>query len=731
MKTEINRRFFLKISSLTGGGLAFGLEKIATVFPSNDADTFQPNKFLVFQKDGFIRLFSGRSEMGQGTNTNIRYLAAEELCVHPDKISLEIQSPKEGFFVGTGGSWGTAGYYRSVRPVFATARQVLINAAAKYWEVSPEKCKAENGKVIYLPTKKSIAYEKLLGRASEMEIPESAPLISKNEYKYLGKSNDLDHLNEMLTGELKYGIDQYVEGMLYASIERCPVAGGTLKKLDSSEALKIEGVIKIIPIEGTAWDAHDYYPAGVAVLATNSWVAQEGRKALKIEWEKGDNIKLDNDFIQNYFSKKIKQEGTIFKEEDDYDKSLNEADEIIEQYYETPFWSHSPMETMNAIAHYQENKIEIWASCHMQVRLMEAVKKITGFGEEKIKIYTPHLGGSFGRRLLVDYAIEAVLLSKAANAPVQMLYSRIDETKFGHFMSAGEYLLKSAIKNNRPTALGLRVVHISAAKQKEPQMVKDGIDSTIASDLLRSPYEIKSKKYEHHLANELNVPVTWWRGTFVNTAVFILESWMDELAAKTKTDPIEFRLSLLENDAVSHDVDGEEKIDKKIFKKVLNAIKEKSKWNKKRKKRYGMGVAACSTFFDSYAALVAEVCFDKKNKLIIKKITCAIDCGFALNPSMIKAQIESGVVFALSAMMKASINFQNGEVIENSYWDYPILTYEECPEIETFILASERPASGVGELSNAVTFAAVCNAIYDAIGLRIRSLPLDRHLKIY
>ena len=730
MKTEINRRFFLKISTLTGGGLAFGLEKITPIFSQSDVESFQPNKFLVFQKDGFIRLFSGRSEMGQGTNTNIKYLAAEELCVHPDKILLEIQSPKEGFFVGTGGSWGTAGYYRSVRPVFATARQVLINAAAKYWEVSPEKCRAENGMVIYLPMKKSIAYEKLLDKTREMEIPESAPLIPKNEYKYLGKPNDLDQLNEMLTGQLKYGIDQYVEGMLYASVERCPVAGGALKNLDTKEAMKIEGVEKIIPIEGTDWEAHNYYPAGVAVLATNSWAAQQGRKALKIEWEKGKNVKLNNDYVQNYFDEKINQEGVVFKSAGDFDKSINEADEIMEQYYETPFWSHSPMEPMNSIAHWQEGKIEIWASCHMQVRLMEAVKKITGFKEDKIKIYTPHLGGSFGRRLLVDYAIEAVLLSKAAKAPVQMLYSRKDETKFGHFMSGGKYLLRSAIKNNRPTALGLRVVHVSAAKQKEPQMVKDGIDSTIASDILRSPYEIKNKKYEHHLADELKIPVSWWRGTFVNTAVFVLESWMDELAAKTKTDPIDFRLSFLKNDAELYIPEKGEQVDKKIFKNVLNAIKGKSDWNKKRKKRHGKGVAACSTFFDSYAAMATEVCFDKNNKLNINKITCAIDCGFALNPSMIKAQIESGVVFALSAMLKSSINFKNGEVVENSYWDYPILTYAECPEIETIILPSDRPASGVGELANAVTFAAVCNAIYDAIGVRVRSLPLDRYFDI-
>lgn len=725
----MNRRLFLSTATLAGGSLIVGVKTKANTLSPSTIEDFQPNRLLVFQKDGIIRLITNKTEMGQGTNSSIALLAAEELCVPLEWIKQEVRIPDAEGFVGTGGSWGMAGYYRGGRPIFAAARQLFVNAAGKYWAVDPKQVSVKDGKFVHPAKAESLTYATLINVGSQLEVPKVAPLISSQEFKYIGKSYPHAHLEQQLNGTLAYGIDQRVEGMLYASIERCPVTGGKLKRLDSTAALKFGGVKTVIPLEGTNWEAYDYFPAGVAVLATNSWAAQQGRHLLEIEWDLGVNQKLNNAFIQRHFSEQLDKEGVVFFQKNAVPNS-GEAAATLKAIYDTPFWSHSPMEPMNTLAHYTEQGCEIWTPCHMQSRLLAAVKKLTGFQDQQIKIHTTYLGGSFGRRLLVDYALEALLLSKASGKPVQLLNSRIDETKHGHYMPAGKYLLESRIREGRPTTLNLKVVSLSIYAQREPDQLKDGVDHSIGDDFLRYPYEIPNLKYEQILANEIQIPALWWRGTFANTAGFVMESWIDELAHAAKADPLEFRLSLLQETERLLQVRGEEMMDKAIFRKVLEEAAQLSNWQQKREKNRGKGIAACFTFFESYAAIVAEVNVVERKTLHIHKLNCVVECGQVVNPNLVRAQIEGGIIFALSAMLKASINFEDGRVVEHSFWDYPTLTYEECPEIEILLLPSNRPACGVGELSNIPTFAAVTNAIFDACGLRVRSLPLSQYLEV-
>ena len=569
----------------------------------------------------------------------------------------------------------------------------------------------------------------MLELASQLEVPEEAPLISAGEFKFIGKPHPHAHLEQQLNGTLTYGVDQQVDGMLYASIERCPVTGGKLKELDSTATLKFAGVKAVIPLEGTDWEVYDYFPAGVAVLATNSWAAQQGRHLLEIEWDLGGNQKLNNAFIQKHFSEKLDEEGVLFHEKGTK-SDTDETGTTLTAIYDTPFWSHSPMEPMNTLAHYTVEGCEIWTPCHMQSRLLAAIKKLTGFSDQQIKIHTTYLGGSFGRRLLVDYALEALLLSKASGKPVHLLNTRIDETQQGHYMPAGKYRMKSSIKGGRPTSLNMKVVSLSIYAQREPDQLKDGVDHSLGDDFLRYPYEIPHLKYEQVLANNIQIPALWWRGTFANTAGFVMESWIDELAHIGQADPLEFRLSLLQETDGLIQVRGEEMMDKGIFRQVIEEVAKLSNWKEERKKNHGKGVAACFTFFESYAAIVAEVSVVGKKKLHIHKLSCVVECGQVVNPNLVRAQVEGGIVFALSAMLKASINFEGGRVVEHSFGDYPTLIYEECPEIEILLLPSNRPACGAGELSNIPTFAAVTNAIFDACGLRVRSLPLSRHMEV-
>lgn len=718
------------MTAWAGGGLVMGLERWKGTSKMKSQTSFQANRLLIFQADGFIRLITNKTEMGQGTNSTIRILAAEELCISPAKIIHEIRSPDTDHFMGTGGSWGMAGYYRLARPIFATARQLFINAAAQHWRIEANLIVVKEGIMIHPTQAETLSYSDLLHEVEGLDAPVEAPLISHKSFKYIGKEHPMMHLNKQVQGKISFGIDQFQDGMLYASIERCPVVGGRLKRMNEKAALAIKGVQKVIPLSGTTWEAYNYRPAGVAVLATNTWQAQQARGALAIEWEYGENQKISNRYIQQVFRDKLKKEGTSFCEVGAYQRTMDQADEVLAAVYETPFWSHSPMEPMNTLAHVQKDRCDIWSPCHMQSRLLAAAKEITGFEDEQIRIHTTYLGGSFGRRLLVDYAIEALLLSKAANAPVQLLNTRIDETKNGHYLSAGRYQMRAGFKQKQLIGLGIQVAHLSVWSQREPQMLEDGIDNSIGDDLLRYPYHIPVKKYGHHLADEIQIPVSWWRGTYANTTGFVMESWIDELAIYSKQDPLNYRLSLLQNAPDVQTVRGEEVVHPALFKNVLEAARDKGNWMAKRRKGHGKGIAACFTFFESYAAIVAEVQVIKKRKLQIKKLTCVLDCGVAVNPNMIRAQIEGGIIFALSAMLKASINFENGQVVENSFGDYPTLTYQECPEIEIHILPSDRAASGVGELGNIPTFAAVCNAIYDASGIRIRSLPLSGHLEV-
>lgn len=726
----MNRRLFLSTATLASGSLVLGVRATAQGLPNVDINDFQPNRLLVFQKDGIIRLITNKTEMGQGTNSSIRLLAAEELCVPLDWIRQEIRIPEEEGFVGTGGSWGMAGYYRGARPIFATARQLFINAAAQHWQLNPAEIKLDKGLFQHPTLTDTLHYKQLLSIAAQLEIPEEAPLIRAASFKLIGKSHPHAHLEEQLNGALSYGIDQYKEGMLYASIERCPVTGGKLKHFDAAATLAFDGVVEVIPVEGTSWDAYDYFPAGLAVLATNTWAAQQGRQLLKVEWDLGDNQKLNNNYIQKSFEEQLQGESVVFHQKGETLEVEEEESVSLTATYDTPFWSHSPMEPMNTLAHYTTEACEIWTPCHMQSRLLAAVKKITDFTDAQIKIHTTYLGGSFGRRLLVDYALEALLLSKAAGKPVQLLNTRIDETKQGHYMPAGKYELQSSLQNGRPTSLQMKVVSLSIYAQREPDQLKGGIDNAIGDDFLRYPYEIPHLKYEQILANNIQIPALWWRGTFANTAGFVMESWMDELAYAAKRDPLDFRLSLLNQTDGLLTVRGEETMDKSIFKRVLEEAGKLSNWEGKRKKGEGKGIAACFTFFESYAAIVAEVNVSKKKELKIHKLTCVVECGQVVNPNLVRAQIEGGIVFALSAMLKAYINFEGGRVVENSFGDYPTLSYKECPVIDIHLLTSDRPASGVGELSNVPTFAAVANAIFDASALRVRSLPLSQHLEV-
>nr|MBX2815351.1 molybdopterin-dependent oxidoreductase [Saprospiraceae bacterium] len=558
--------------------------------------------------------------------------------------------------------------------------------------------------------------------------------VDASEYRYLGKSRQLDHLTEILDGSYQYGIDHKQENMLYASLERAPVVGGRIVAFDAEAALSMSGVVDVFTIDGSGLAETNFWRDAVVVVATSHWIAQQARKELQITWNHGLHASLSNSTIAHLAEQGLAGEPKIFEKAGDTEMAFEEADMVLEEVYETPYWSHSPLEPMNAIADVRQKECTIWAPCHDQSRLLDALVKVSGFNAEDIRICTTPMGGSFGRRLLVDYGIEAFLISRKVRQPVQMLNTRIDETKMGYYMPGGHYKLKGSIKNGQVTALELAVAHPSIWAFSDPTYLENhgGIDTAISHDFLRFPYHFPNRNYAHAILQDLPVPISWWRGTFGNTASFVLESAVDELAHMAETDPIEFRLKLLQGHNQFHYVEtrfGEEQIDRHLYIRMLERAREWSRWHVPLSRNRGRGIATTFTFFESYAIVVATVRVARK-KVHIERIQCLVECGFVVNPIMVEAQIEGAIVFALSAMKKSAIHFENGRVQENSFIDYPIETYKECPEIDIEIMPSLRPSCGVGELANAPTFAAVTNAIFDACGIRIRSLPLSEHFVV-
>lgn len=718
----LNRRQFLKISLSVGAVAALDFSLVASAL-AQQAE-FKPNPFLTLGADGRITYYTPRSDMGQGSATGLRLIVAEELAVDPDSLFVTSKSPESGFWAGTGGSSGTFSVYRRHRAAFATVRQVLLKAAAKHFNAKMEDCVINNGVISYQG--KQLSYGALVPLAKELELPsqEGISLIEPKDFKWIGKERKLDHIDDIVQGKARYGIDVELPGMVHASIERCPYPRGSLKSFDAEAALTMPGVIDVVAIEGSGWDGQSQYrPAGIAVVAETAWQAQQARHQLTVQWHTGGGPLVSDTTIDELFEKKLKKEGVLIYERGDVADAIDGADKVLEATYKVPFWAHAPLEPMNATAVCSDTGCEVWSGCHLQTILQAELAALSGWDKENIKVHTPLIGGSFGRRLMRDYAIEAVILSKQLKRPVQVLFTRTDEMQQGVYMPGGQFKLQSAVKGAKVKSLSLTVVQQSIETQREPGALKDGKDEMLATEPLRYPYEFENLQYRQHYAHELPIPTGYWRGTYSNSYAFAFESWIDELAHHTGTDPLAFRLSLLADDKtpaklVERDIDA---FDKKLAKSVMTYAAEMAGWGGKQSAGRGLGIAWCYTFFYAYGAAVVDVTLNKDGSTNINKVYFAVDCGVAVNPNMVKAQIESGIIWALSAM-QTKIHFNEGKVINSSFADYPVLTYEQCPEIEVKILPSTRPSAGVGELANVPVFAALQNAIFAAGGPRIRAL---------
>jgi len=707
------RREFLKTTAAFGAGLfiatyvpelAAGAREQAAV----GAGVFAPNAFLRIAPDDTITVIVNHSEMGQGIYTSLPMLLNEELQADWAKIKVEAAPVDPAYnhtvfgVQMTGGSTTTPSEWERFRKMGAMARIMLIQAAAEKWSVPAESCQAQNGVVIHPQSGKKASYGSLAQAASQVKVPQDIPLKDAKKFTLIGKSVKRLDTPSKVNGTAQFGLDVRLPGMIYAVVARPPVFGGKVVSVDSSEALKVPGVQTVQQI-----------PSGVAVIAARFWAAKLGRDKLKITWDHGPNAALSTSKMTEEYSKTSATPGKIARKNGDPQAALASAAKTITAEYDVPYLAHAMMEPLNCVVDLRSDSCELWTGTQFETidRLMAA--KVAGLSPEKVKLNTTLLGGGFGRRAnpASDFVVEAVHVAKIAKAPVKVVWTREDDLAGGWYRPKWHDRFVAGLDaEGNPVAWTHTIVgqSIMAGTAFENFAVKDGVDSTSvegAADLL---YGMPNLQVDLH-SPVIGVPVQWWRSVGHSHTGFSVEAFLDEVAHAGGKDPLELRRMLLAKEP--------------RMLATLNLVAEKSGWGNPLPKGVGRGIATHFSF-DSYVAQVIEASVEKNGNVKVHRVFCAVDCGRAINPEIVKAQMEGGIIFGLTAALKTEITLENGTVQQKNFHDYQMLRMFESPAIEVHIVPSDAPPTGVGEPGVPPVAPALSNAIFAVTGKRLRRLPI-------
>ncbi len=704
----LSRRGFLS-GAAAGLVVAFYVPNMAKAVPKQAVPQLPPaNAFLRIGPDDSVTVVIAHSEMGQGIWTGLAMLIAEELECDWTKVRSEhapaspvYANPLMGFQL-TGGSTSTISEFERYRTVGATAKDMLIRAAAAKWKVAPAKCKAANG--VITSGSNRATYGSLAEAAMKLPPPTKVSLKDPKNWNIIGKPTKRLDTPEKITGKAQYGMDIQFPGLRTAVVMRAPF-GGKVAKVDDSAALKIPGVEKVVST-GT----------GVAVVAKNYWAAKVGRDALVVSWTKPDMI-VDSDRLMVEWREKAKTVGTPAHDVGKVEDALGKAKTKFDAMFEVPYLAHAPMEPLNCAVKIDGDKVEIWAGTQAQGLDQMAAARVAGTSPDKVTLHTPFLGGGFGRRATPtsDFVSEAVLIAKLAGVPCKTVWSREDDIRGGYYRPAYVHRVQVAVDDKgMPTAWDHVVVgqSIAAGTPFEGFMVKNGIDGTSIEGLNDSPYLAKLPAHRVSLHSPRTpIPVLWWRSVGNTHTAFVIESVIDDLAHAAKQDPLAYRLALLDKHP-RHAA-------------VLKAAAEKAGWGKPPPAGHARGLAVHECF-GSIVAEVAEVSVTG-NKIKVHQVTAAVDCGTAVNPLGIEAQLQSCIAFGMSAALHGKLTIKNGEVVESNFHDYPVLRIHEMPKVVVHIMPNDSKArmGGIGEPATAPVAPAIANAIFALTKKRLRKLPFD------
>jgi isoquinoline 1-oxidoreductase beta subunit len=704
--TGLDRRKFLKTSLAGATGLIVGFylpgrhELLAA-----EAAPAVMNAFIHISPENTVTIMVSKSEMGQGVATSIPMLAAEELGCDWRKIRFEFAPAARVYFdpafgmQGTGGSTSVHSSWDPLRKAGATAREMLIAAAAQKWGVDASECRAENGEVVHMGTKRRATYGSLAEAASKLQPPTDVKLKDPAEFKVIGRPYKRLDTPEKTNGRAQFGIDQRRPGMYHAVVLRCPVFGGKVASFNATKAKQVRGVKDVVQISD-----------GIAVVADNTWNAMQGRKALEVQWDFGPNADVSTDSIFQNFAKALEKPGVVAHKQGDAAGALQDAAQKIEAEYRAPYEAHATMEPMNCTADVREGEgADLWVPTQFQTPSQATAAKIAGVSPDKVNVHTTFLGGGFGRRGWSDFVVEACEVSKAMKAPVQVTWSREDDMQHDYYRPASLVRFSAGLDGDgKLVAMQVHVACDSIMNWFFPGSVKNGLDNSSVDTLANQPYDIPNVLVDYQLVSG-PIPQGFWRSVGASQNGFFRECFIDELAAAAKKDPYEFRRDLLKNNARNLG--------------VLDLVAEKAGWGKNVPAGRHRGIAVVEAF-NTFVAEVAEISLDKDKNVKVHRVWVAVDLGQPVNPSIIEQQVRGGVVFGLSQTLKGEITIDKGRVQQGNFDTFEVLRMNEMPHVEVFITNSHLvPPTGMGEPAVPPIAPAVYNAIFAATGKRIRKIP--------
>jgi isoquinoline 1-oxidoreductase beta subunit len=706
----ISRRFFLVSSAAAGGGLMLGLGLGDPASAENEGAAIgaKVNNWIIIQPDGTIIIRIARSEMGQGSFTALPMLVCEELECDWSKVKGEYASATENLdnsfgSMGTGGSRAIRESQEMLRKAGASAREMLLAAAAAKWGVPRAELKAENSVITHIPTGRTMTYGEIAADAAKQAPPATVTLKDPKDWKLIGKARARFDIPDKVMGRPVYGIDVRIPGMLYATIAQCPVFGGKLVGFDEAKIKAMPGVRQVVAV-GDA----------VAVVGDSYWQARQALAALPVTWDEGANAKTDEASIQQMLREGLTAtDAVVAAKEGDVKAALGAAAKVVEAEYYAPFLAHATMEPMNCTAQVLANKVEVWAPSQNAQAALEVAAKAAGVDPKQVEIHITMLGGGFGRRGAVqDFVRQAVLIAKAVGKPVKLLWSREEDMRHDFYRPVSMAKFTAGLDAaGLPTALQTRITGQSILFALRPEAIKDGLDKNFLEGLIEMPYDFPNRFLDYAMRNT-TVPVGFWRSVNASQNGFYKECFLDELAAAAGQDPYELRRKLMKNHP------------KNLA--VLDAAAKQAGWGMPLPAGVFRGIGYQDSY-NSMACGVAEVSVSDKNELKLHRIVLAVDSGYVVNPDTVVTQVEGAIVYGLTAALYGNITIKNGRVEQGNFDDYPMLRLRAMPKIEVVQVPSGGFWGGIGEVGLPPVAPAICNAIFAATGKRIRSLPLRDH----
>jgi isoquinoline 1-oxidoreductase beta subunit len=709
---QVSRRTLLSGGLAGGFLLAFHLPVYAVNEPVQPPDVtdgkFAPNAFIRIDNAGKTTLVMPQVEMGQGIYTALAMVLAEELDADFSSVVLEHAPANEKLYANpvfgiqaTGGSTSVRAFWKPLRQAGASARSMLVQAAAHQWRVDPASCTTANGEVIHTASGRKLSYGALALAANSETPPKDVSLKDPKDFVLIGKPLKRLDTPDKANGKVVYGIDAMLPDMKFATLKACPVFGGKVGKVDDSAAAKIPGVQKIVVLDDM-----------VAVVGDHMWAAQKGLEALAVDWDEGPNARISSKDIWQDLRAASEKDGVVAKSTGDIAKGLA-AGERLDAAYELPFLAHATMEPLNCTVHLKPDSCDIWTGTQIMARVQSEAAKAAGLPVEKVTVNNHFIGGGFGRRLEPDMVVAAVRVAKQVDGPVKVVWTREEDVQQDIYRPVYRDTIAATLSDGKIVGWKYKVSGSSIIARWLPPAFENGIDIDAIDSAVDMPYDIPNFHVEYVRAEPPAVPTGFWRGVGPNNNVFAIECFMDELARKAGKDPIDFRRGMLEKNP--------------RLLAALNLVAEKSNWGQPLPPRAGRGVSVQPSF-GSFIATVVEAEVDDHGEPHLRRVTTAVDTGIAVNPDTIVAQVEGGLIFGLTAALYGEITINKGRVQQSNFYDYRMLRIDQTPKIEVHVIKSGEAPGGIGETGVTAGPPALRNAIFAATGVALRRLPIDRAL---